>query len=369
MESATRIFEALADDFRWTLLTNRDTARTERWRAGGARVIQFSFDEHRARSGRALQLAQLSLRAALIAARERTTVIHANDIRTAQATIPVARLAGLPFVYTMRDTKARGQTYSATWFRVARYAEALVVLSDEMASLAQRTFDARSSNLHTINSIVDLKAFRPRAENEIAEERKRLGIESKKCSIGIVAAVNEKKGQLRFLQEVMPALESENIVVHFLGDFNPGQVEYARACAEIVSSKGLAGKVKFHGFRTNVADWMAALDLIVVTSENEGLARCMIEAMASGTPVVSFDVCSAREMLEEAGAGLVVQHGDCDGLAQSIVRLAADEEQRKRLGRAGRRAAEARFAGDRVATQWRDVYCGLVRRTKSERAA
>ena len=42
MESATQIFETLADDFRWTLLTNRETPRTERWRAGGARVVRFA---------------------------------------------------------------------------------------------------------------------------------------------------------------------------------------------------------------------------------------------------------------------------------------------------------------------------------------
>lgn len=63
MESATRIFEALAGEFRWTLMTNRETPRTERWRAGGARVVRFGFDENDPSPLRRARLALASARA------------------------------------------------------------------------------------------------------------------------------------------------------------------------------------------------------------------------------------------------------------------------------------------------------------------
>jgi len=86
--------------------------------------------------------------------------------------------------------------------------------------------------------------------------------------------------------------------------------------------------------------------------------RGMIEAMSCGRPVVSFDVCSAREVLEEksATAGTVVAYGDHRGMADALVRYATDPAAQAAAGRAGRAAAEVLFDPDAVVERYERVY-------------
>ena len=99
-----------------------------------------------------------------------------------------------------------------------------------------------------------------------------------------------------------------------------------------------------------------ALDAIVIGSRNEGLARAMIEGMACGVPVVSFSVCSAREMLDDTAAGEVVLNGDHVALAEALIRLAADPKRSAEMGRCGRLVAEQKFETERVRAGYLALY-------------
>lgn len=358
MESATRIFEALAGAFRWTLMTNRETPRTERWRAGGARVVQFGFDDGAGRLRRALQLGGLGGLLLREVARSRPDVMHANDVRAAQVTSRLAPLTKRPWIYTVRDTKAPGESYSPIWGRIARHADRIVTLSDEMGQFMQDRFAASAQRLVTISSIVDLETFRPLDPKDRARLRFGLGIGPDEQAVGIVAGVIEKKGQLEFLQQAMPALLARHprLGLHLIGDHRPESESYARACQQAAERLSPNGRVRFHGFVAPVHPWLQALDCVVVASRNEGLARCMIESMACATPVVSFEVCSAREMLEATGAGRVVPFGDFVSLAEAVSNLLGNVAQASLMGRKGREAAETRFHEDVIARKWQRLY-------------
>jgi glycosyltransferase involved in cell wall biosynthesis len=99
------------------------------------------------------------------------------------------------------------------------------------------------------------------------------------------------------------------------------QSGYARRCLETVRRLGLEEHARFHGFSDRVTEWYQACHIVLLASRREGLARCMIESLACGTPVVSFDACSAREVLEEHDCGRVVPQGGYAGLAAAYVRL------------------------------------------------
>ncbi|WP_246156741.1 glycosyltransferase family 4 protein [Aquicoccus porphyridii] len=357
MESATRIFEALADDFRWTLLTNRETPRTERWRAGGARVVQFGFEEEAGKFARGVQLSLAAARALTL----RADILHSNDIRGAQVLLPAAKLSNTPLALTLRGMKPEREHYGANWYRVFRRLDALITLSDDMAQQVDGRLPVPLERIHTISSIVDLDTFRPVKSADRAEVRAKLRLEDHEIAIGLIAGVFEIKRQLDVIREVLAHLKDLPIRLHLVGDFKPTTDKYARACADMVESQGLGDRVVFHGFRRDVADWLVAVDVALVASRREGLARCMIEAMACGTPVVSVDVCSAREMLQETGAGIVVGLDDWPGLAIALRELCKDPDKRATMGRAGRDAAVTRFSTQKVADDWRDLYASLVK--------
>lgn len=359
MESATQIFEALSAQVNWTLLTNKNTARTERWRKGGARVIVQPLSDTQPRPLRALQLALWALRARQLA--RGADVLHSNDIRAAQALMPSAQATGLPLIHTIRDTKAPGETYGRQWSRLAQNASQVVCLSHEMAEMVGAALpEARAGNrMTTIHSIVDLARFHPATDKSALKAS--LGMPKSELSIGIVAGVFAKKGQREFLREVAPHLAAQHphIHIHLVGDYAPEHDAYAQACAQTVRDANLDKHVTFHGFTDRVNDWMRACDILVVPSVREGLARCMIEAMACGVPVVSTDVCSAREMLEPIDrphAGRVVPHGDHKAMVDALTDLITDPIARETAGQAGRAAAQQLFDISTLSTQWAALY-------------
>ena len=96
-----------------------------------------------------------------------------------------------------------------------------------------------------------------------------------------------------------------------------------------------------------------------MTSAREGLARAMIEALSSGTPVVSFDVCSARAVLGE-GCGVVVEAQDFEGLARVLSELIDDPERRAAMGACGARVGEERFDSRLTGRRYEELYASLL---------
>jgi glycosyltransferase involved in cell wall biosynthesis len=363
MESATQIFEVLSRDFAWTLVTNRESLFTERWRKGGANVALSPVDTQKGRVARLLSRLRWSAVVAEQILRRRPVLVHANDIRAYQAAALPARLARTPLLFTIRDTKAEGEPYGRHWRLAARQARALVTLSDEMRDIVVRRIPVPADKVVTVNSIVDLQRYAPLPDTERQALRRQLGIVEGQFAVGVVGAIQDKKEQLALIRGGLAGvLANKQVHVHFLGDFQPDKNAYAAACGQAVKEQGLASRVSFHGHAKAVSQWYQALDCVVIASRREGLARCMIEAMACGTPVISFAVCSAREMLEPNGAGRVVPIGAYSALTDEVSQLIQGGDRlRLQMGACGRAVAEQRFSGKRIADAYRSLYQSVQR--------
>ena len=118
---------------------------------------------------------------------------------------------------------------------------------------------------------------------------------------------------------------------------------------------GVADRVHLLGFRPDVGDVLAALDLYVVSSDSEGMTNAMLEAMAFGLPVVSTDVSGAREALVDPGGapdpGVVVGFGE-RAIADAVEALLGDEPRRRAMAAAAKTAAAERFGWDRFVDEW-----------------
>jgi glycosyltransferase involved in cell wall biosynthesis len=358
LESATRIFEALADRYNWTFITTRETAFTARWRKGGAQTIVTPFQESTSRLAETLSYARWAAKILAAARAKRADCIHANDIRAFTAASLPARVLRLPVLLTVRDTKAEGEVYGRHWRRAALQCQRIVTLSDEMKSVIAERTGASLDKVRTINSIVDLERFAPSSGRARASCRSALAIAQHEFAVGCAGAVCDKKNQVELIEKMLPLLIAgcPDTRVHFFGDFSPKSDPYAARCASAVERLGMQQRVVFHGHTSNMAETLKVLDAVVIGSRREGLARAMIEGMACGLPVVSFSVCSAREMLDDTGAGQVVPIGDYIALAKALIRLAADPQGRAEIGRRGRLAAEQRFDAQRIRGRYVSLY-------------
>jgi len=122
---------------------------------------------------------------------------------------------------------------------------------------------------------------------------------------------------------------------------------------------GLAGRVRFLGWRRDLATIYGASDVFLLTSRNEGTPVALIESLAAGVPGVSTDVGGVRDVIDET-TGALAPFDDAAGLASAIARLFADPASRKTMGERGRASVVARYGLDRLVDDIERLYRELA---------
>lgn len=373
VESITQVLEQ-CPSLRPQVVTQIETVVNQRWQQAGARVtvwpLPYLIGTALLQGGfwhwgqRFWSLVQTNGRMFWRVVRSQAKVVHCNDPSAFWHTAVGARLAGAAVVFNIRDTKADDEPYGWKWTVACWLSSALLVLSHEMRqSLMQALPAARrqAHKLYSIYSIVDTAALSPLPPAERYHLRQRLGIAPDAFAVGYVATCNPKKAQLPLIEQGLPSLRRQvpHLQLYLVGDCEPDN-PYARDCVEAAHQLNLDAILTFVGYTPWVIDWYRALDLVIVVSRKEGLARCMIESLACGTPVVSFAVCSAQEILVGYDCGRVVPEGDYAALATAIAALAQQPELRQALGERGIQTAQTLFQPQAIAHQYEEFYATLA---------
>jgi glycosyltransferase involved in cell wall biosynthesis len=118
----------------------------------------------------------------------------------------------------------------------------------------------------------------------------------------------------------------------FVGVGAGEQLDFLKAEAK---RRGLSGQIQFPGFRADIAEVLACLDVAVLTSLWEGLPRALVQAAACGVPAVTFEVEGAREVVKDGVNGYVVPSKDVDQLADRVINLLAHPDRARAMGMAG----------------------------------
>jgi glycosyltransferase involved in cell wall biosynthesis len=156
--------------------------------------------------------------------------------------------------------------------------------------------------------------------------------------------------------EAARILREQNVLARFVvvGDADPDNP--SAVGSEQLSKWSSEGIVEWWGRRSNIAEALAASHVVCLPSYREGLPKVLLEAAASGRPIVSTDVPGCRDVVRHGLNGLLVPARDAGALAAAIKRLVADPEMRLRMGREGRALVEREFALERVVAATLDLY-------------
>jgi glycosyltransferase involved in cell wall biosynthesis len=128
---------------------------------------------------------------------------------------------------------------------------------------------------------------------------------------------------------------------------------------------GLQQAVVFTGFRTDVAALLAVMDCFVLAStRTEGVPQSLLQAFASGVPVVASDVGGVPEVVIDGETGLLVKAESATDLARGIDAVLSDLDSAERRAATARRLIEARFSHDALVTRLLELYGGLLPRAK-----
>ena len=125
---------------------------------------------------------------------------------------------------------------------------------------------------------------------------------------------------------------------------------------EVLAAAGMADLAWLPGERSDVAAVMRGLRCFVLPSLAEGVSNTILEAMASGLPVIATDVGANAELVQDGVTGEIVPARDVEALAEAIERLACDPTQAAAMGRAGRKTAEGRFSLGAMISAYQSLY-------------
>ena len=128
------------------------------------------------------------------------------------------------------------------------------------------------------------------------------------------------------------------------------------AVKALADSLGIASRVRFTGYRSDVPKMMPAFDVFLMTSDREGLCYVNVEALSAGVPVVSSHIGPMPEYLSDGADGYLVPPEDEAGFADAVLKLLADAELRARLGVRARETAKRMFEMEHIFDQYEDAY-------------
>ena len=369
--------QSFTEILRWSrgprvVITQRESAFTSAWRELGCEVHVLQTPPPRALSGVRLALYRAQRVPAAVVANARISsivrdlgarVVHCNDPGALWFGGVGARAAGARIVLNVRGTKEAGADYGLKWRIIRHLADEIVGLSAELASEIDRKIlplfpGVPVGRTSFIYSAVDPSKMSPVQSDERAALRTALGLSPTAFIVGHFGIFDPNKNQLGLIEHLGPRLLTEHPAMElvFVGDFDPLRHAYAVLCADASRQSRLGGRIRFVGYTPAPEDWYRSVDVVCVTSRHEGLARAMIESLACGTPVISFDVSSAREILVGHDCGRVVAQGDFDALVTDLLYLARNPEARRAMGARGAAVARELFDPERTVAQYVALY-------------
>lgn len=229
--------------------------------------------------------------------------------------------------------------YQKSAFQVSGY----IAVSDEVKKALVDEIGPIGDRVTVIFNSVDTKRYQPQVDKRPIREK--LGLDQNARIISVVATFKEQKGH-RFLIGATPFLASKfsNLQILLLGDGDLRQ-EMENLTMEL----GIQDFIKFLGTRKDVPEFLAASDLFVLPSLWEGLPMALVEAMASGLPIVATEVSGSKQAILHGKTGILVPPGDVKALEEGITYLLSNPEMAGRLGAAARVRAEADFSARKQA--------------------
>jgi glycosyltransferase involved in cell wall biosynthesis len=283
----------------------------------------------------------------------RPDLLHANSLSMGRLTGSLAERLAIPCVAHLRDIIGLSAAAVADLNRNRRL---IAVSQATKAFHIAQGLDA--GRVEVVYNGVDLERFQPR--DKTGDLHRELGLSEDAYLIATVGQIGLRKGQ-DVLAEAAVSLGSRLPDVHWLlvGErlsAKAESVEFERRIVQRFEQAGVGARLHRLGYRADMPRLMNEVDLLVHPAKQEPLGRVLLEALASGLPVVATDVGGTREILEEGVCGSLVPANDPQAVFAAVVELHDHPQLAAHFATAGRRRAETMFNVERAAENLAAVW-------------
>jgi glycosyltransferase involved in cell wall biosynthesis len=293
-------------------------------------------------------------------------LVHTHSSKAGILGRAAARLAGVrAVVHTVHgwsfhafQPSVERRLYVALERAAAGVTDRLICVSSADRELGLRSRIGEASRYRIVRSGIDPSAFAP-ARGARERARQALGFAPGTVVVGTIANFKPQKAPLDFVETARLALARDpSLQFVFAGD---GELrpEVERAIAQA----GIGGSVRLLGWREDVADVLAALDVFLLTSLFEGLPRSLLQAIAAERPVVVTDTGGTAELVENGVSGFLVPPSHPAAAAAAVVALAGDPALRARFAASARGRLGDEFDVRRMVREVEAIYDELLTAT------
>ena len=277
-------------------------------------------------------------------------VVHTRNLASLEAVLPAA-WAGVPFRIhgehgrDVQDIDGTKQKYQ--WLRraLAPLVHRFIALSEDLESYLVKTVGIPPAKIVRISNGVDVDKFRPATRR------------SKELVIGSVTRMQEVKDPLTLARAFVKLVCGGRVGTVRLAMIGDGPL--LPEVVEILRSAGLEEHAWLPGRRDDVAELLQDFDVFSLSSRAEGISNTILEAMATGLPVVATRVGGNAELVEEGVTGTLVPSGSPDALADVLAFYVDNPEVRREQGRAARARVEREFTIAAMVSSYMKVYDDL----------
>ena len=297
--------------------------------------------------------------------REQPHIVETHTAKAGAVGRLAARLAGVPIiihvfhghVFHSYFGPTKTKLFINTERALARFTDRIITISPAQRRDIVGVYNiAPPERVLTVPLGLDLEPFRAAKQTCRGRFRTSLGIPADVLLVGFVGRLTAVKNPSLFVEaarRVVQQFSKARFV--FVGDG-----ELRAALEEQVDALGLAQHVIFAGWQVDMPAVYADLDLLALTSLNEGTPVTVIEALASGTPIVATAVGGVPDVVTNQKTGVLVASGDAKEVAQAILQLLCAPEQARALARAGQADVLERFDLTQLVSDMESLYCALL---------
>ena len=309
-------------------------------------------------------------RLARVIAARKIDIVHAHARRDFVPVALAVALAGVSMgrrprlLFHMHLIRSLGEPGRLAGRFFQRFADGVVAVSDVVARYLTEEHGLRQGFVRRIFNGVDLGAYRSpetaEAQEWRAERRRQWGVSDDSPVIGVVGRLY-RKGQIELLRAA-PALfrryPDARIVLVGPEELPGDHLRFQ----ELIAHLGIGERVVVAGMNRNIPAAMAGLDILVHLPTDEAFGLVLVEAMASGVPVVATEIGGCREVVTDGETGLLVPPHEEEALIAALSALldpAGGPDLRRRLGHAGR-VSTARFSERQQFDALEALYTSLL---------
>ncbi|MEW6118606.1 MAG: TIGR03088 family PEP-CTERM/XrtA system glycosyltransferase [Pseudomonadota bacterium] len=287
-------------------------------------------------------------------------LVHTRNLAALEAQF-VAAAAGIRATVHGEHGRDVFDLYGQNWKynllrRVARpFVSNYIAVSRDLETWLRLQIGVPPRKLHQIYNGVDGEKFHPRENGrpEVLPPGFAVPATIVFGSVGRMVEVKDYpllvQAFIRMVREAPDRAERARLVI-------VGEGPARAACQRLLDAAGLAERAWLPGERHDVAELMRAFDVFVLSSKNEGISNTILEALASGLPVVATAVGGNVELVDDDVNGRLVRAGDAADMAQALLDYCEAPERIRVHGARARREAEGRYSIPAMAEAYAAVY-------------